>query len=191
MKMYKSLFLLFFLSSSCSADIDRKLYWDNLLSNPDKMTFEPFADAISENTKTCGWGKKENLMIVPVDKGQKLYKLIAKGNEYAFRAGLLVLKCLDGGELGDFHRSGGLLFEENKDVFLKVAKEGLIPKSNLKSMLVMLPLNSVDDFDQQISIVQKRIAILNEDSFKDLKKIYLTYLEQELENIKKVKIKDN
>jgi len=119
-----------------------------------------------------------------LEKHPQLFKLITEGNEFAFRAGLLVEKCLDGGELGDFYRSAGVFFELHPDSFLKIVAVEDISESNIKSMLTMLPLGTVDNIDRQVAVIQKRKALLEQikdRSLTEIRDIGLSFLRQQEE----------
>jgi hypothetical protein len=85
--------------------------------NASKNSLAELEGKISASAKRCIRGDSKNRGVVSVEEGQNLFKLIAKGDEFAFQAGLLVARCLDGGELEDFHRSAGLFFEAEPSVF--------------------------------------------------------------------------
>lgn len=87
--------------------------------------------------------------------------------------------CWDGGELEDFHRSAGSFFELYPHAFLQIVKENKVPDSRLRYMFTMLPVQTVDDIDLSISVVENRIAILNrisDKAFEEVKFSGLFYL---------------
>src|SRR5690554_4485585 len=100
MKNYnvKCLILLFAIFGGCSANAYSGVYWSEFLKNPNKESFVELENNISLSAKRCSWRYPENRDVVSVETGQQLFRLIAKGNKFAFRAGLLVMRCLDGGE---------------------------------------------------------------------------------------------
>ena len=90
-----------------------------------------------------------------------LYKAIDSGNTHAFDIGLLVMRCLSGGELGDLYRSFGSFFEKDSKYFFDQLTEREIRDVRLQKMLTMLPLSTVDDIESKIKTIQFRIALLS------------------------------
>lgn len=161
------------------------------MDRPNKDVLAALENTIRSSAQRCSFGNPSNQDIAPTTKqNMKLFKLIERGNESAFRAALLVSKCLDGGELEDLYRSTGIFFEGQTLAFLQIVKEKEISESQMKSFLIMLPLDSVDDIDRQILILEKRILLLkriNEGAFQELRNKGLKILEKankELTNIK-------
>jgi hypothetical protein len=174
----------------CSVNTYRGMHWDIFLENPSKNSLVELENEVSSSAERCSWADPKNHGVVSVEAGQRLYRLIAEGNEFAFQAGLLVMRCLDGGELEDFHRSAGHFFEAKPSVFLKMAEEKNTPETTIKSMLTMLPFDTVDNIDRAITAVERRIAILeaiSDSSFDVLKKTYLSFLEDQKAMLSKVK----
>ena len=163
--------------------------WEAFLKNPDKDAFSKLERSIAASAQSCRWGDPANSNVAPTVKQDKqLFELIVTGNESAFRAALLVSRCLDGGELEDFYRSVGSFFEAQPRVFLRTVKEDAIPDSQLSDFLTMLPLDTVDDFDRQMRIIENRIALLksiDEVSLEEEKKRGLFFLEKEKKEVKK------
>jgi len=175
----KCLVLSFAVFGGCSVNAYSGMHWDEFLKQPSKDSLVELEDEIFASAERCSWGDPKNRDVVSVEAGQQLFRLIAKGDEIAFRAGLLVVRCLDGGELEDFHRSAGLFFEAKPSVFLKIAKEKKVPDTTIKSMLTMLPLDTVDNIDRAISVVERRMAMLeaiSDSRFDNLKKAGLSFL---------------
>lgn len=188
-KMNKYLMLLFFVCG-CSFSADSSPHWERFLKTPDDGSFAALHKSISVSSENCGWGNPSNLSVVPIEVGQKLFQLIATGNEYAFRAGLLVVRCFDGGELEDFHRSAGLFFDAQPNVFLTIAKENEVSETDVKYMLTILPPASVDNIDYAIHVVESRIALLERNSgprFDEITKIGLKFLKEQEMSLKRIK----
>ena len=166
--------------------------WEAFLQRPDKDALAMLKSSIAVSAQRCSWGNPGNPDVAPTEKQDKqLFELIGKGNESAFRAGLLVSRCLDGGELEDFYRSAGNFFEAQPHKFLQIVKKNAIPDSQLSNLLTMLSLDTVDDFDRQIYIIENRISLLGgvvDDSLKEVKKLGLRSLEKEKENLNRIKI---
>ena len=186
----KYLILSFVVFGGCSVNAYSGMYWDEFLKQPDKESLVRLENEISTSAKHCSWGDPKNSDVVSVEVGQQLFRLIAKGNEFAFRVGLLVEHCLDGGELEDFYRSAGLFFEVRPSVFLQIVEEKKVPYTAIKSMLTMLPLDTVDNIDRAISVVERRMAMLEaigDSRFDNLKKLGLSFLEDQKEMLGRIK----
>lgn len=57
-------------------------------------------------------------------------------------------------------------------------------------MLTMLPMDTVDDIDRAIDVVEKRMAILEaigEGRFEDLKKVGLSFLKEQKETLNRTR----
>lgn len=186
----KCLILLFAVFGGCSVNAYSGTHWDEFLKQPDKGSLVELEGEISASAERCSWGDPKNRDVVSIEAEQQLFRLIAKGNEFAFQAGLLVLRCLDGGELEDFYRSVGLFFEAKPSVFLKIAEEKKVPDMAIKSMLTMLPLDTVDNIDRAIGVVERRMAMLetiSERRFDKIKKAGLSFLRNQKEMLGRVK----
>ena len=186
----KYLILSFAIFGSCSVNAYSDMYWDGFLKQPSKDSLVELEDEVSSSAERCSWGDPKNHDVVSVEAGQQLFRLIAKGNEFAFRAGLLVMRCLDGGELEDFYRSAGLFFEAKPSVFLKIAEEKKVPETAIKSMLTMLPLDTIDNIDRAISVVERRMAMLeaiSDSRLDNLKKAGLSFLGDQKVMLSRVK----
>ena len=166
------------------------MHWNEFLKQPDKDSLVALEDEISASAERCSWGDPKNRDAVSVEAGQQLFRLIAKGNEFAFQVGLLVVRYLDGGELEDFHRIADLFFEAKPSVFLRIAEEKKVPDTAIKSMLTMLPLDTVDNIDRAISVVERRMAMLeaiSDSRFDNIKKAGLSFLGNQKEMLGRVK----
>lgn len=185
----KYLILSLTLFGCCSVSVYSDSRWDGFLKQPSKDSFVVLENEVSTSAKCCSWGDPKNHDVVSVEAGQQLFGLIAKGNEFAFYIGLLVEKCLDGGELGDFYRHVGLYFESNPVLFLNTINSKFTPEGSFKSMLTMLPEITVDDIEQQLYITQKRIALLesiDQNKLLELKEIGLLFLKEQETSLKKI-----
>ena len=160
--------------------------WDEFLEHPNKDALVTLENTITASAQRCSPN------VAPVQKHRtQLFELIRGGNESAFRAALLVSECWDGGEAEDFDRSAGIFFETKPHAFLQIVKEKVIHNSRLRHMLTMLPLDTVDNIDRKISVVQNRIAILKglgDGSLEEIIKRGLSVLEKEKENLDKIKV---
>lgn len=188
MKNYKiKYFVLFVVFLTCFNVSAQTLHqWDEFLIKPNDNTFIALENYISNSQQKCSWGNPSNSSVISSENRKQLFELISNGNESAFRAGLLVEKCMDGGDLEDFYRSSGLFFEKNPYVFIKTVKDRAVSASSIEYMLTMLPLDSVDNLDRQLFIINNRISLLkkvDEDSFKEILNIGSTCLRREKNSI--------
>src|SRR5271157_1242906 len=187
-KKYLILSLLLLLGLSTNAYCNE--HWANFLKQPDKKALVILGKSIAVKAQQCNWGDPNNAIVAPTEKQDlQLFHLIGTGNLTAFQAALLVHKCWDGGELEDFHISAGIFFEKQPLVFLQLVKEKAIPYSEIESMLTMLPLDTTDDIDRQISVVENRIKILKNIGDKPLNEIKrkgLSSLEKEKDNLYRI-----
>jgi len=159
--------------------------WDDFLQQLNMDTFMMLEKNFTANGRNC------DLDIMPEQIHRtKLFELIRKGNQLAFRASLLVSKCWDGGELGDFNRSVGLFFEVKPQVFLQIVIDKNITDRQLNYMLTMLPLHTVDNIDLKIAMLENRIDTLrslNEKKFITIRKRGILRLEKAIDNLIKIK----
>lgn len=185
--MKKSLILSLVLLEALSVNAYCGSHWDEFLSQPDKTALIMLEKSIAARAQHCSWGNPNNKDVAPTEKQNiKLFELIGKGNESAFRAALLISKCLDGGELEDFYRSAGIFFEKRPYVFLQIIQEKTISDLEIRYLLTMLPLDTVDNISKQIFIIENRIKILKNNNDKSLIKIKekgLSFLENKKEEL--------
>lgn len=136
--------------------------WASFLASPSPESEQQLLTDIGENLKDCGWGKAENQNAIPDRFRQDLFDLIANGDSPSYRVGLQIEKCLDGGDLGDLHRSTGLFFDTEPDAFLKESiREGVSPE-RLAELVSALPLSLVDDPSSQRNLLMGRIGRLEQ-----------------------------
>jgi hypothetical protein len=129
--------------------------WDDFFREPGPNALVTLENSILSSAQSCNWGNPNNRNVLPSENQRlKLFDLICQGNESAFRAALMVIKCWDGGDLEDFYRSSGVFFEKKPYVFSTIVKERKISDSNLKYFLTMLPLHTVDNSAIRISILK-------------------------------------
>jgi hypothetical protein len=82
--------------------------------------------------------------------------MIEGGDAIALRTGLLVFRCWDGGLLGDFFRATGQYFDRAPRDFIGFLDGYLLSRTDLRSLVTVLPERAVDDLDEQISILRSR-----------------------------------
>jgi hypothetical protein len=164
--------------------------WEHFLTQPDEKSLLILGQAIALKAQNCNWGSPNNKDVVPTEKNaMQLFDLIKKGNQFAFGASLLVYKCWDGGVLEDFYRSTGMFFEKEPSLFLQIIKEKSIADSEINYMLTMLPLDTTDNIDRQIYMVENRINILkkiNIESLNEMKRKGLLSLQREKDDLYRI-----
>lgn len=150
--------------------------WDEFLEHTNQGSLLLLEQSIAGAAQPC------TPNVAPTQRHRtRLFELIRNGNSLAFSAALLVSECWDGGELEDFYRSAGMFFESEPLLFLKISEEKKIPDTEFRYMLTMLPLDTVDDIERRISILDRRIATLNgvdEESLSAVRSRGLSILEQ-------------
>jgi hypothetical protein len=148
------LWTVFWVSSLASAHAGA--HWDAFISEPNRDQFARVKRTVLHNPERC------DPSVAPTqDQRTLLFDLIRQGNEWALRASLLVTTCWGGGELEDFYRSAGTLFEVRPLTFLQIGDQEGITDEELGRMLTMLPLDLVDDLDGKIAAVDRRIRLAN------------------------------
>jgi len=145
---------------NANANANTSIYWKEFLDSPNKITLAELKKNIGKFTTGCDWGKDINQLAIPLAKHQQLFELIEGGDQLAFDAGLYIVKCLDGGELGDFYRSVGSFFEEKPYVFFLKIRDRSILRNSLKLMLTTFQLDLVDDLNQQLLVTEKRVLLI-------------------------------
>lgn len=184
LKKRKIAFFLFLLGS-LSANAYCSSRWDQFIQNPTKDSLIVLQKSIENRSQHC------RTEVIP-DQRQRiqLFEFIGDGNPFAFRAALLMSECLDGGEIEDFYRSSGAFFERHPQIFMRIVKDQGIKDTELNFMLIMLPLDTVDNINLKLSVVENRIAILktiNDKSFIGIKEKGLSFLEKERQNLEKIR----
>ena len=169
-----------------SVNADCSSEWDEFLRHPNKETLVVLEKSIAASPKRC------RSDIPPLQRHRtQLSELICEGSPFAFRAALLVSECWDGGELEDFYRDAGIFFERQPLVFLQTVKEKAIKDSQLRYMIIMLPLYTVDNINLKLSVVENRIAILKtirEESLNEKRDKGISFLKKEKKNLEKIRI---
>lgn len=173
------------LLGSLSVNACNSSHWDDFLLKPDKDTLIALENIIEESPQLC------SPAIAPMQKHRtQLFELIRGGNPSAFSAAMLVSECWDGGELEDFHRSAGIFFEAQPYIFVQIVNERAISDSQLRYMLTMLPLETVDQIDRKIAVVKNRIELLknlNSEQFGEIKRKGLSFLEKRKEGLEGIR----
>jgi hypothetical protein len=160
-------------------------HWDEFLRQPNKDALVTLEKIIRASPERCSPN------IAPMQRHRKqLFELIQGGNPFAFSAAMLVSRCWDGGDLEDFYRTAGSFFEIEPRAFLQIVRKRAISDSELRYLLTMLPLDTVDNFDRKISVVENRIKILKsltDEPLSEMKWKGLSFLEKEKEDLQRIK----
>jgi hypothetical protein len=177
--------LLALLWGGVSASADVAPQWNEFLLNPGDQTLSILTNGTAADAGEC----REDL--APNQKQRRqLLALIEKGNQWGFRAALLVSPCWDGSDAEDFYRASGIFFERLPCTFLRILEERRTSDTQLRLMLTMLPLSTVDDFDEKLAMIRKRISILrgiNDAALSDLKGKALVFLINEETKFMKIR----
>ncbi len=146
---------------ACSST-SNEVPWKKMIIAPSEENYS-FAETQLIKNPACdtGWYSDEKFY----NDLYSLIKMVRDGNVYAFKIGTMISKCVDGGALGDLHRAMGVFYEDNPQVFFEVAHDSKKTKEELKSMIIIIPLETTDNFPLQINTLRKRLAILS--SFKE------------------------
>lgn len=91
----------------------------------------------------------------------KLLTLVQQGDPMAVDLTFLSIRLLDGGNLEDAMRALSALTGSNPKLFLKQIKKQSMSDRQIKRLLHMLPLDSVDDIDKKKLILDQRIRALS------------------------------
>ncbi len=146
--------------------------WDEFLRSPSENTLA----ALEKTLATCSSSSMPS-----VEQEKLLCDLIRQGNPSAFRAALAGWRCFSGEYGEDVNESAGIFLQMRPHVFLRAVKEKAVPDSELKYLLLALPYDTVDDLDLQLSVVEKRIAIMrsvDDPAVAELKEKALRFLEE-------------
>ncbi len=154
----KNLIFVALFVTSCASSNGEVVPWERFLNDPTEKNFR-FAENIISSESRCNrkWYSKSEYS----EYLSSLFNMISQGNEYSFKIGLLILDCLDGGNLGDAYRSIGLFFDNNSSYFSKIINNKTISDEKLKNMLIMLPLDTTDNIPKKIGILKYRIRALS------------------------------
>ncbi|UCZ57637.1 hypothetical protein LGV61_04995 [Desulfurispirillum indicum] len=163
-KLFSIFILIVFFSFSVnSKQPDAIEIYSGFIDSINDESFIEFRDNIIPLLEECSWGNGPySTILFPVELNSKLYRQVSMGSVAAFHAGLIIMKCLDGGERGDFKRSGGLFFEKHPEIFFRLSIEEDVSLDELTHMLINFPLELADDIHAQIAALQNRIMILDD-----------------------------
>lgn len=127
--------------------------WSQFLATPTKTSHDKLIDWLVQ----CHRRECQKLIRPTSSEVTKLVGLIDARDSLAIDIGFSALPSLDGGDLEDVVRSLAGFIEVDPDQFLTAAKKNDLSVYLLRKMLLMLPLDTVDDVEARASILQKRI----------------------------------
>lgn len=142
---------------ACS-NVNGEVPWKKMIIAPSENNYF-FAEMQLIKNPACdtGWYSDEKFS----NDLNSLIKLLRDGNLYAFKIGMIISECMDGGNLGDLYRAIGVVYEGNPQAFFKVANDNNKTSEELKRMLTMLPLDTVDDIPKQTMTLKNRLKALS------------------------------
>jgi hypothetical protein len=136
--------------------------WRQFLGAPVERNYASLVARISGSVSDCDWGSPVNEKVIPSTIRHELFDKVASGDDESFRVGVMVARCLDGGDLGDFFRSAGVYFEQRPLEFLETVRDAAVTEDTFESLLATLPESLVDDLDGQIRATANRVRILEQ-----------------------------
>ena len=92
---------------------------------------------------------------------EKFIDLALKGNKRAVDITFASLRFLGGGELEDAMRALGSIVESDPELFFRKVRTHGIPSIAMEGIVVMTPLELVDQFDLQLRVLRKRLKIVS------------------------------
>ena len=134
--------------------------WSLYLDDPDEENYAALTARISSLSSDCDWGSPANEQVFPSNVHHELFGRISSGGDEAFRLGLVVRQCLDGGDLGDFYRSAGVYLDLKPEEFLRALENADIEADVFRLMVIALPEVLVDDLPGQIRATVSRAETL-------------------------------
>lgn len=173
-----------FVSPYSQAGLD----WDTFLESPSKKKFLNLEKNVKYG-KHCASGVE----FMTRDQYKKLYNLVEQRNEHALVAGMKFIGCMGVADAEDFDRVAGVFFEQRPERFLNIASDIKMDTRHLKSILIMLPEETVDNFAKQAAILELRLEKLNsvkDSKLKKIKSIGIEVLNEELKEVRRIESKD-
>ena len=161
--------------------------WDDYLLNPNSENGNLLKEHLSQKVTKCDWGYNGNKNIVNEGDFYRLLEIIEAGNDTSLVIGLSIESCLDGGMLEDFYKSSSLFFDVNHIVFIGLINESYLTLGKAIQILQSLPESTVDKWDEQIIILNKRVALLKKATNNGIEKELATHIEKAINTIEKIK----
>lgn len=126
--------------------------WAEFLTTPTAATHEKLINRLTRcQTHEC----QARIRPSPADVA-KLIGLVDARNPMAINVGFSVLLSLDGGDLEDILRSLGGVIEFDPSRFLMLAMKNNLSPFLFRKVLLMRPLETVDDVEARTLILHKR-----------------------------------
>ena len=169
-----------------STNAHSEYHWEEFLRHPNDENLTKLTAETRSLATPC-----EGAITPSSAQQHSLFNLIEAGNELAFRAALVVFQCWDGGDAEDFDRSAGVFFEHSPRIFLEVVTNSDVSPDQLRRMITMLPLETVDNIDAKLSRIESRISKLqsiDNPKLADAKNVGLAALTREKKELMKIKL---
>lgn len=178
MKLYNKLIFLITLTILSFNVMACSEYLDIFLKSPTAENHMKYVSKLEKSTKE----DKYKVCGIPFNNYdfEKILNLVDEKNIYAFDIAFRSLSYYgSGGDYEDILRSLGSFSEYNPELFFKYVKNYNVSYRRLNSLLTMLPLSTVDDFELKIRVLDKRITAIDKlknKEFSELKKNSITIL---------------
>lgn len=151
--------------------------WAEFLGNPSRESHDVLVDKLTKcNDSSC----RKTLLPSPSDM-EKLLGLVKVVDLQAVDVAFLSLRFIEGGDLEDVYRGLGMLIESDPRFFLTQMKDHSVTEHQMRRLLRMLPLDTVDDIPKKIRLVRSRMDHLSEISdpaLEDIKNKSIAILKQ-------------
>lgn len=155
-----------------------EMEWLEFVANPSAIAHEALAKEIASCKAEGTRCTRPSSQVVG-----KLARLVEANNSWAIDIAFSALPALDGGDLEDVVRALGLLTESNPTTFLDFVKQRHLSDYQLRGLLLMLPLDTVDSPHLKIDRIHKRIdslSAVNHPQLKDVRDEAVQILRQRL-----------
>lgn len=130
--------------------------WVEFLMTPTTATHEKLINRLTQ----CQIHECQTLTRPSSADVAELIRLVDARNPMAIDVGFSVLLSLNGGDLEDVLRSLGRIVEVDPIRFLTLAEKKKLSAFLLRKVLLMLPLDTVDDMEARASILHRRMVSL-------------------------------
>lgn len=92
-------------------------------------------------------------------------------------------KNFDGANLGDLYRAAGLFTVVNPEEYLGILNQQQVSQREMPNFLIMLPLETVDNFDNKKAVLRERLTRINSVKPSPTKNTALNILEERLKQL--------
>lgn len=130
--------------------------WEGFLANPNADRYH----ALAEKLRGCKDSECRNEVRPSSRAVARLLLLVKRGDPNAVDLAFLSIRFLDGGNLEDTLRTLGSLTETSPNLFLQEVKKHGLPSYQVRRLLRMLPLDTVDNVAKKRRLVRRRVASL-------------------------------